>query len=247
MTLEQQITEAQQALADLTADEQELTQLEAEQRAGIADIKSSKDFDALALLESRKAALSSMLAEQRQAIARARDEVARLEAAKVRGEALEDLRARCEKLDARRVEVDGLLTGLHDFLRERLAAITAARVAWAAELEEARNKAQQLSGLESLVAVYSQDWETKTAWKEVFEEIGQNAESALCLNPVPGYSASGMDWRYLGPVGQGTGSIIEAARRPLSHYLDRPVTLLIGEAVAEADRQAPHLIKGGER
>lgn len=91
MTLNQQIEAARKALEELTADEAELSRLEAEQVAEISALKAagSRDFATLATLEGKRAALASMLSEQRASIDAAREEVSRLEAEAERTRRLE--------------------------------------------------------------------------------------------------------------------------------------------------------------
>ena len=73
MTLLDQIDEARRALEELTTDEAELTRLLAEQTSGIQTLKDggSKDSVLLTSLEGRRAALATLLSDQRSHIATA--------------------------------------------------------------------------------------------------------------------------------------------------------------------------------
>lgn len=122
MSLTPQIEAARQALEDLTADEAELSRLEGEQAREIEALRASgaRDFAGLATLEGKRAALASMLAEQQAHIARARQEVADLEAAKERRDALLGIKATGAEIRAKRTELHTRLLALVDNLEREL-------------------------------------------------------------------------------------------------------------------------------
>ena len=76
-----QIDEARTELAALAADQQELETLAAQRTEEITALKAtgSKDFAALAALEGQRAALQTMLTEQRGYVAAAQSRVTALE------------------------------------------------------------------------------------------------------------------------------------------------------------------------
>lgn len=82
MTLDRQLEDARQALEALTTDEAELSRLASEQAAEIDALKAagSRDFAHLASLEGKRAALTSMLEEQRAHVAQARALLEKVEA-----------------------------------------------------------------------------------------------------------------------------------------------------------------------
>lgn len=248
MTLLRQIEDAGQALADLTTDEAELSRLESEQLAEIQNLKASgsKDFAGLAVLEGKRAALSSMLTEQRGHIERARTHLDSLTAEKTRGEALEALRARVRDLQARREETDGLLLELGAFLRSHLPRITAARLAWADELNAAQEQAVSAFGLAHLSNLSSFSMSPgRKAWEGLFEELGEGAGDALTQTPN-GRHAQGLNRVYEAQVRPPAHLAAHAAQVPLLRYLDRPVSLVIAEALSDVDAVTPAPLRGGE-
>jgi hypothetical protein len=118
MTLTRQLKDARKALDELTADEAELTRLEAEQVAEIASLKASgsKDFAGLATLEGKRAALASMLSEQRTSIDQARALLVSLEAEAERTRRLE----RIGEIAAQTAQVHDAVRGGLDTLAEQL-------------------------------------------------------------------------------------------------------------------------------
>ncbi|THF86135.1 hypothetical protein E7T09_12965 [Deinococcus sp. KSM4-11] len=249
MTLLRQIDDARQALADLTTDEAELSHLEAEQLAEIQAMKvsGSKNFAGLAVLEGKRAALASMLTEQRSHIERARVHLEGLTAQKVRGEALEALKVRVHDLQARRKETDGLLMELGAFLRSHLPRIAASRMVWAADLEAAQAQAmsafdipQHLAGLPSHSGSAG-----RTAWNALFDELGEGAADALTQTPN-GRHAQGMTRVYEPLTRRPAHHAVSVAQVPLLRYFDRPVSLVIAEALAEVDSVTPAPFRGGE-
>jgi hypothetical protein len=252
MTPISQIEETQRALQDLQADEVELSGLYGEQAAGIQALKNegSKDFALLASLEGKRAALGTMLSEQRAHIAQAQARLAGLEAARLRSEQLEEIRAKVTQLKARREETDQLLLHLGTFLTEQLGRITAARVAWAQELADAQEQAAAVYRLPRLLQIGFSDAVSRRAWHAAFNEIGSDAALALTLVPSD-KQAQGMAQPYPRPglVNMNDESYLigDAKGRPLLSWLDRPVMLTIVQAVLSADQNAPDPYSGGER
>ncbi|MFB9991524.1 hypothetical protein ACFFLM_06025 [Deinococcus oregonensis] len=250
MTLVHQIKEAQQALTDLLADEAELSKLEQGQAAELQTLKDqgSKDFAQLVILEGKRAALASMLTEQRSHIAQARAGLASLEAEQGRTAVLAELRARVSALQARRSETDGLLSELGQVVTTHLAKLTASRVAWLADLEEAQEYAVQALGLHPVAGItpYSgtaSNNDRHQAWHTLFEELGTGARDALTQSPVAGYTP-GLNVAYDLP---GIDHVaVGAARTPFIRFFDRPVAITLARAVKEADQAAPHSFAGGE-
>ena len=186
MTIDREIEDARQALADLTADEAELSRLEAAQLAEIQTLKDagSKDFAGLAALEGKRAALSYMLAEQRGHMERARAHLNALTATKARGDALDAMRGRVRDLQARRAEANALLSELGAFLRSHLPRIVAARVAWADELDAAYAFAGQAFDVPHPAALPAHSGSPgRTAWTALFSELGDGAADALLQSP----------------------------------------------------------------
>ncbi len=249
MNLDQRIREARSALQELTADEVELSRLEADQAAQIQALKASgsRDFAALADLEGKRNALASMIAEQRQAISQAQAELGTLEASKARGEALEDVRRTCAGLIERRETVDALLTELGDFVRGQLRKITEARLTWAADLENAQASVQatfQLPRPENAAGHYgsgSRDQErARDTWVRFLEEVGDTG-AALLASPRANY-VPGMYRPYAFRYGQHQASV---SRIPSGAGFDEPIRLAL--RAAEADVLAgglPHEFKG---
>lgn len=109
-----QIKAARHALDNLTTDEVELSRLEADHRAQIDKLKASgsRDFAALAELEGKRAALASMLSEQRQAISEARAELGRLEAQSHREQLISRVGHLAAGIEADRATLDAALRQL---------------------------------------------------------------------------------------------------------------------------------------
>jgi DNA repair exonuclease SbcCD ATPase subunit len=251
MTLPSQIDEARRALEELTTDEAELTRLQAEQLAGIQALKAggSKDFTLLSNLEAKRAALASMLSEQRGQMAQAQSRLASLEAAKLKGEQLADLRARVASLKGRKQETDRLLIELGAFLTEQLARITAARLAWSGEQRAAVALAQSAFGVGPLEQADQNNGRLRSEWSRVFSEIGPDAAEAMTLLPTSKFS-QGLQRSYSRPnARQGHAGDIayHTASSPLIWYMDRPVSLAMAEAIEGADSALPEALKGGER
>ncbi|UQN04976.1 hypothetical protein [Deinococcus sp. QL22] len=145
MTLTHQIKEAQQALADLLADETELSKLEQEQTAELHSLKAggSKDFAHLATLEGKRAALASMLTEQRGHITQARTRLTELETARGREIHLERIEEIAGQIRQTRDSLHAGRLALIDTLRPELVRLMglhrewdALRVAFVAEARE---------------------------------------------------------------------------------------------------------------
>lgn len=256
MTLDQQIEAARAALADLRADETELTRLEAEQTRELDELRAdgSRDFATRATLEGKRAALASMLAEQRGHVAQAAATLGDLEAQQVRAADLAELRGRVAGLTARRAEVDGLLLELHTFLLSQLGRITAARIAWEEELTAAQDHTAQVFGLSSSLKSIGQgqdvDMQTRRrGWTAAFDEIGDSARAALLSSPVSRYTP-GLLEPYSPPILAGRSDALELvglSRQPVGRFLDRPVSLTVAAALAATDQAAPHSFRGGEQ
>ena len=250
MTLLDQIDEARRALEELTTDEAELSRLLAEQTAGIRGLKDagSRDFALLANLEGKRAALATMLTEQRARIASVQTQLSALEATKLRGEHVEQLRGYVKGLQDRKQATDGLLIELRTFLGEQLAKVTASRVVWNEYREAAQEYAALVFGLHPLDHVGFNEDPTRAAWVQAFEEIGPGSETALTLMPHE-RPVRGMAQPYERPGRQSHQSevyVIQAAQQPLLRYLDRAVMLTVAEAVEEANRLASRPLSGGE-
>ena len=134
VNLETQIREARQALTDLCADETELTRLEAEQARELGELRAggSRDFASLATLEGKRAALASMLAEQRGHVAQARETLAGLEVQAGRERLLDQAGEIARGILTQRAALDAGLYVLFSEASPRLLGIIDAAQAWEA-------------------------------------------------------------------------------------------------------------------
>lgn len=255
MNLETQIREAQQALADLRADETELSRLEVEKAGELAALRAagSRDFAGLATLEGKRAALASMLAEQRGHVAQAAAQLGNLEVQRAKAAALVTLREQVAALTARRAEVDSLLLELHTFLVSHLDRVAAARTLWGEELAAAQGYAAEVFGLRRPSEVQvGQDVHAQAqqqGWAEAFAEIGEGARTALVSSPLS-RATPGLLEPYPSPVMAGYPDPLDLAGRlrfPLRRFLDRPVMLTVAAALSAADQVAPWEFRGGEQ
>lgn len=252
MTLEQQIDEARAALEELTTDEAELSRLQADQAAEIDALKAagSRDFAGLATLEGKRAALASMLSEQRASIAQAQARISGMEAQNARAEGLNALRDRVASLRARRAKVDTLVASMADSLAAHLADITSERLAWHDELTQARDEAAALFDLYPLVNIsYSGDTQqsnARTGWAAAFDELGEGARLAFTTSAAA-RQIGGLMQDYQPPKQPHPEvTSIERARRPLLSYFDRPINLTLAHVFATADDAMPELLKARE-
>lgn len=134
MTLDQRIEAARAALQDLSIDEAELTRLEAEQARELGELRAagSRDFAALATLEGKRAALASMLAEQRGHVAQARETLAGLEVQAGRERLLDQAGEIARGILTQRAALDAGLYVLFSEASPRLLGIIDAAQAWEA-------------------------------------------------------------------------------------------------------------------
>jgi len=245
-----QIEEARTALAELTTDEAELTRLLGEQNSSIQALKDggSRDFAQLANLEAKRSALTTMLGEQRAHISSAQARLASLEAAKVKGEQVNQLRTRVQGLLVRRQETDRLLLELGKILADQIEKITTTRAAWAAELDDAQMETHRVFGLVH-PSQSNSTTSAKNAWSAAFAEIGEGAAETLTQSPFSKF-VPGMGQLYTRPQAaagsQNELTSIYAAMRPMRDYLDRPVTLTIAQVLEEQNYKAPYGLNGGE-
>lgn len=255
MTLDQQIEAARAALQDLSSDEAELSRLEAEKAGELATLRAggSRDFAGLAELEGKRAALASMLAEQRGHVAQAAAQLGSLEVQRARAAALVTLREQVGTLTAHRAEVDALLLELHTFLVSHLGRVTAARVLWGQDLAAAQGYAAEVFGLRPPAQVgQGQDVQAQAqqqGWAEAFEEIGEGARASLLSSPLSRHTA-GLLEPYPSPVLAGHPAPLELVGLPglpLRRFLDRPVMLTVAAALSTADQVAPWEFRGGEQ
>lgn len=255
MTLDQQIEAARAALQDLSSDEAELTRLEAEQAGELAALRAggSRDFAGLAELEGKRAALASMLAEQRGHVAQAAAQLGSLEVQRARAAALVTLREQVAALTARRAEVDTLLLELHTFLVSHLDRVAAARTLWGEEFAAAQGYAAEVFGLRPPAEVgRGQDVRAQAqqqGWVEAFAEIGEGARAALVSSPLS-RSTPGLLEPYPSPIMAEYSEpldLVGLVNFPLRRFLDRPVMLILAAALATADQRAPHGLRGGEQ
>jgi len=183
-----------------------------------------------------------MLTEQRGHIGNARFYLVAVETEQIKSGQLDQLRRKVAELLKRRDETDMLLVQLGTMLTQQITKITAARVIWLAELEEAQEEARSLFALPHLgqVAAFSS---SRAAWLDAFNEIGPRAQEALTYSPVSTF-VSGLEQGYM--RSQSEAGSTSAEQWPVSAYLDRPVTLTIAQVLEEQHRQAPHPFGGGQ-
>lgn len=249
MTLEQQIDEARAALAELTADEAELSRLQSEQAAEIDALKvaGTRDFATLATLEGKRAALSSMLSEQRASIRVAREKVDNLEGLKARADGLAALQDQVVTLTARRKRVDALMVEMVTALTGTLARISAERMVWHHELEAAREEAASLFNLKRMESIghggASAVEDARRGWMAAYQELGEGAELALTVAPA-GSAIGSVSQAYTGPLEESDPlAVVETLRQPMTRLFDAPIKRAIAGALYEANLNTPAKLK----
>lgn len=138
MTLDRQLEDARQALEALTADEAELSRLASEQAAEIDALKAagSRDFAHLANLEGKRAALTSMLGEQRGHVAQARALLKKLEGEHRREGQLVRAGHLAERTRAAQASFDGALMAFVERNMPELLNLLSLQGAWDARRAE---------------------------------------------------------------------------------------------------------------
>lgn len=242
-----QIEQLRTELEALQADEAELTRLQTEKETELEAMRAgkSRDFAAMAALEGQRAALSTMLAEQRAEVAQVEARIGQLEAAKNRIEALDETRRTCAHLIERREAVDTLLTELGAFVRTQIQKVTEARQVWSEELEVAQARVQDTFQLPrpDQAAKYNgngsrEEGRARVVWEDFLEEVGEVGK-ALLASPEAGY----MGGMYLPYTFNNQENQASFGRVPVGYRLDDPVRLTLHAAEAEAVLNVPHAFR----
>lgn len=241
MTLDQQIKAARKALEELIADEAELSRLEAEQVAEISALKASgsRDFAGLATLEGKRAALASMLSEQRASIDAAREEVSRLEAQAQREVLLSQIAEQADQIKAARQDRYALTLTLRDALPGLLLPILEARRRWQAARGEWVRLAEELGTPMLSAQVDARGQAAEDQARALYAELEARGvdTAALRWNP-PGNTYPVVSAISLEP------DAFPPPTSPLGSELDWLLPELMGYALAAQARAAGHLSSG---
>lgn len=141
-----QIDEARAELTALCADEQELDTLATQRAEEITLLKAtgSKDFAALAVLEGQRAALQTMLTEQRGYVAAAQARITALEVAHARAIKLQKIKATAGTIRRKRTELHAGITALSAVLATELPRLVGLLDDWRQQRRTVEQQAEAL-------------------------------------------------------------------------------------------------------
>ena len=203
MDLDTQLEKKQQALSELLADQQEMERLLKEATAKVEQVRGSKNFSGIADAEAKRAALSSMLNEQRGYVAQAENEIQSIRDQMERAAQRDALRTRLLELGGHKEKLDKAFRKLLTDFRTDLAAVLTSQQLWDRQLETLREEVATAYDLPPMHQLRAYDQsvdggQKQAAWKVALADLG-DAQRFILQEARGSELQVGTGWRYERP------------------------------------------------